>query len=107
MVHEFKSQFPDSLSTIFISNKETCDINRFVKQYVESRHLHFRSQAESEVFTALRAYPGMAPVRFYELNAWLDRHFRAKVFLRPAARLLKLMVNKNYMLRPQIRLSKN
>lgn len=96
MAPEFMSQYPDSLSTIFISSKETCDINWFVNQYIESRNLRSRPQAEHEVFAALRDYPGIAPVRLYELNAWLDKNFRPKVFPRPAARLLKLIISNDH-----------
>ncbi|HEF4760777.1 TPA: hypothetical protein SAN82_003223 [Pseudomonas putida] len=96
MAPELKTQFPDSLSTIFISKYETCDINWFIKQYVESRELTSRAQTEYEIETALREYPGVAPVRLYELNAWLDRNFRPKLFFRPAARMLKLIVSNDH-----------
>ncbi|EJM27509.1 hypothetical protein [Pseudomonas sp. GM25] len=96
MAPEIMSQYPDSLSTIYISRKETCDIHWFVNQYIESRDLRARPHARDEVFDALRDYPGMAPVRLYELNAWLDRNFRPKVFSRPAARLLKLIISNDH-----------
>jgi hypothetical protein len=96
MAPELNNQYPDSLNTIFISQYETCDINWFIRQYVESRNLSARAQAEYEVVSALREYPGMAPVRLYELNAWLDNNFRPKIFCRPAARLLKLIVSNDH-----------
>ncbi|MGJ7515680.1 hypothetical protein ACSFE6_15305 [Pseudomonas baetica] len=96
MTPELKSQYPDCLDTIFISKYETCDVNWFIKQYVESRSLTERAQAEYEVVAALKDYPGMSPVRLFELNAWLDKNFRPKIFFRPAARMLKLIVSNDH-----------
>ncbi|NUU38423.1 hypothetical protein [Pseudomonas sp. C2B4] len=96
MAPELKTQFPDSLTTIFISRYETCDIQWFIKQYIESRSLTARAQAEYEIVEALREYPGVSPVRLYELNAWLDKNFRPKIFFRPAARMLKLIVSNDH-----------
>lgn len=96
MAPELNNQYPDSLNTIFISQYETCDINWFINQYVNSRSLRSHAQAEYEIVEALREYPGLPPVRLYELNAWLDNNFRPKVFNRPAARLLKLIVSNDH-----------
>ncbi|MCY1396421.1 hypothetical protein D3C76_1074420 [compost metagenome] len=96
MLPEFTKQYPQSLNRIFISESETCDIHGFVRQYIESRNLRGNYQAQHDVVTALQDYPGLAPVRLYELNAWLDKTFRRKIFCRPAARLLKRMSNNDY-----------
>ena len=96
MTPELITQYPDSLRTIFISQYETCDINWFIKQYVESRNLSSRSQVEFEITSALTEYPGMSPVRLFELNAWLDHNFRSKTFVRPAAHFLKLIVSNDH-----------
>lgn len=96
MLPEFTKQYPQSLNRIFISESETWDIQAFVKQYIESRNLRGNYQAQQDVITALEEYLGLAPVRLYELNAWLDKAFRRKMFRRPAARLLKPVINSVY-----------
>lgn len=97
MLPESTQQYPQSLNRIFISRSETCDIHGFVEQYIESRNLRGNYQALQDVATALKDYPGVAPVRLYELNAWLDRTLRRKIFCRPAARLLKrMMISTDY-----------
>ncbi|MGE8065267.1 hypothetical protein [Pseudomonas sp. NPDC089569] len=95
MASEFKKQYPSCLNTIFISEREVCDINWFIQQYIESRR-HRRSfnanDAEFEIMAALRKYPGASPVRLFELNAWLDRSFRTSAISHPGTPFLKLIV---------------
>lgn len=96
MAPELKSHYPDSLNTIFISRYETCDINWFIRQYVETRDLGSGVQVVFELSATLREYPGVSPVRLFELNAWLDLNFRTKTLFRPAVRCLKLIVSNEH-----------
>ncbi|AXM98222.1 hypothetical protein DVB73_21760 [Pseudomonas plecoglossicida] len=82
MLSESFRTYPPSLDRIFISASETSDIQGFVEQYFETRNLRDSTQIQQSVVAALRRYPGEAPVRMYELNAWLDKTFRRHFFCR-------------------------
>lgn len=96
MIPEFKAHYPESLRTIYISRVETCDVNWFINQYVDSRFLHANFHAKNEVVMLLRSYPGASPVRIYELNAWLDHNLVSRVLCHPGVRALKLVVNNDW-----------
>ncbi|MDD1016691.1 hypothetical protein [Pseudomonas rubra] len=70
--------YTSSAGQIIISSSEHCSIGCFINQYVESRGLQSDAGFSNEVTAALRDFFCAAPVKMFELNAWLDNRLGLK-----------------------------
>lgn len=96
MAPDSKKSYPKSLSSIFIAKGEWLNIEGFIGQYIESRGLNCEGNAHAKIVAALKNYPGIAPVRLFELNAWLDSNFRGDFFYCSSVTYLRLVVNNDF-----------
>lgn len=103
MAPDLEQRCPDSVRTIFISHSETADVRQFIGQYIDSRCLRSSPAVRNMVLAVLADYPGEAPVRLYELNAWLDHTLSRRPFYRASAHLLRLVVSNQHIPAPSDR----